>query len=49
MFERNRDLDTSDDNLMEEGTVSVDISQYEREGPQDEDEDENQVTFSDSD
>lgn len=37
---------------MEEGTVSVDISQYERTGAQDEEEEEeeeSQVTFSDSD
>ncbi|GJE95120.1 RWD and DFRP C terminal domain-containing protein [Phanerochaete sordida] len=47
LFERNRDLAASDDNLVEEGTVSIDISQYERELSEEEDE-ENQVTFSDS-
>ena len=46
MFERNRDLDV-DDNLMEEGTVSVDASQYEREVEREE-EDADRVTFSDS-
>lgn len=49
LFERNRDLATSDDSLLEEGTVSVDISQYEREGLQEEEEEDDQVTFSDSD
>ncbi|EKM55426.1 uncharacterized protein PHACADRAFT_195458 [Phanerochaete carnosa HHB-10118-sp] len=47
LFERNRDLAASDDNLVEEGTVSIDASQYERE-TREEEEDENQVTFSDS-
>lgn len=47
LFERNRDLAASDDNLVEEGTVSIDASQYEREIREDEEE-ENQVTFSDS-
>ncbi|KIP09137.1 hypothetical protein PHLGIDRAFT_18740 [Phlebiopsis gigantea 11061_1 CR5-6] len=48
LFERDRNLAISDDGLLEEGTVSVDVSQYERE-IRDEDEDEVQVTFSDSD
>ncbi|KAF7793005.1 hypothetical protein EIP86_004110 [Pleurotus ostreatoroseus] len=51
LFERDKNLDISDDNLMEEGTVSVDFSQYEREDVQEEEEDEdeeNGVTFSDS-
>lgn len=48
LFERNRDLDIADDGLMEEGTVSVDISQYDREVVE-EQEEESQVTFSDSD
>ena len=51
LFERDKNLDISDDNLMEEGTVSVDFSQYEREDVQEEEEDEeeeNGVMFSDS-
>ena len=47
LFERDRYLDSADDSLMEEGTVSVDVSQYEREVV--EEEEESQVTFSDSD
>ncbi|KIK59901.1 hypothetical protein GYMLUDRAFT_44385 [Collybiopsis luxurians FD-317 M1] len=46
LFERNRNLE--EDNLMEEGTVSVDISQYERTREEEEEEEEH-VTFSDSD
>ncbi|KAJ3725981.1 ubiquitin-conjugating enzyme/RWD-like protein [Lentinula raphanica] len=46
LFERNRNLD--EETLLEEGTVSVDISQYER-TREDEEEDEEHVTFSDSD
>ncbi|PSR76068.1 hypothetical protein PHLCEN_2v8730 [Hermanssonia centrifuga] len=46
LFERNKDLDAADD-LLEEGTVSVDISQYEREAIEEEEE-EDHVTFSDS-
>ncbi|TCD69716.1 hypothetical protein EIP91_006483 [Steccherinum ochraceum] len=52
LFERNKDLATSDDSLMEEGTVSVDVSQYEREGVdegEEDDDEEEGVTFSDSD
>jgi len=49
LFERNRDLATSDDSLLEEGTVSVDVSQYEREAVYEDEEVEDQVTFSDSD
>ena len=45
LFERNRHLE--DENLMEEGTVSVDISQYDRIRNQEEQE-EGIVTFSDS-
>ncbi|KAF5365749.1 hypothetical protein D9758_003301 [Tetrapyrgos nigripes] len=44
LFERNRNLE--EDTLMEEGTVSVDISQYER-TRNDEEEDADVVTFSD--
>lgn len=47
LFESGKNLDIADDNLMEEGTVSVDASQYER-GPTEEEEEENAVTFSDS-
>ncbi|KAF9053652.1 RWD domain-containing protein [Hymenopellis radicata] len=47
LFEKNRNLE--EETLMEEGTVSVDISQYDR-THRDEDEDEDErVTFSDSD
>ena len=45
MFERNKHLE--DENLMEEGTVSVDISQYDRIRNLEEQE-EGIVTFSDS-
>ncbi|KAI0065352.1 RWD-domain-containing protein [Artomyces pyxidatus] len=49
LFERDKNLDVSDDSLLEEGTVSVDISQYER-TREDEDEDEDErIHFSDSD
>ncbi|KXN82095.1 RWD domain-containing protein 1 [Leucoagaricus sp. SymC.cos] len=46
LFERNRHLE--DESLMEEGTVSVDASQYERTREDDHEENEG-VTFSDSD
>lgn len=46
LFERNRHLE--DESLMEEGTVSVDASQYER-TKVDEEEESECVTFSDSD
>ncbi|KAL0946924.1 hypothetical protein HGRIS_013085 [Hohenbuehelia grisea] len=46
LFERNRNLE--EDSLMEEGTVSVDISQYDRTQVEEEEEEE-RVTFSDSD
>ncbi|KAH8099491.1 RWD-domain-containing protein [Cristinia sonorae] len=49
LFERNKDLATSDDSLLEEDTVSVDISQYDRDAAHDDDEDDDKVTFSDSD
>ncbi|KAL4248131.1 hypothetical protein ABKN59_008291 [Abortiporus biennis] len=49
LFERNKDLATQDDNLIEEGAVSVDITQYDRDAiPEEDEEEENQVTFSDS-
>ncbi|KAK7467102.1 hypothetical protein VKT23_004162 [Stygiomarasmius scandens] len=47
LFERNRNLE--EDTLMEEGTVSVDISQYERTRHDEQDDDDDVVTFSDSD
>jgi len=47
LFERNRNLE--EDTLMEEGTVSVDFSQYERTKAEQEDEDDDRVRFSDSD
>ncbi|KAF5391437.1 hypothetical protein D9757_001912 [Collybiopsis confluens] len=46
LFERNRIIE--EENLMEEGTISVDISQYER-SREEEEEEEEHVTFSDSD
>ncbi len=45
LFERNKHLE--DESLMEEGTVSVDVSQYDRSRDR-EDTEENIVTFSDS-
>lgn len=48
LFERDRNLAISDDNLIEEGAVSVDISQYDR-TTVDQEEEEEHVTFSDSD
>ncbi|KZT26219.1 RWD-domain-containing protein [Neolentinus lepideus HHB14362 ss-1] len=49
LFERDKTLATMDDSLAEEGTVSVDFSQYERRRDQDEEEEESLVEFSDSD
>ncbi|KAF9480143.1 RWD domain-containing protein [Pholiota conissans] len=46
LFERNKNLE--DENLVEEGTVSVDFSQYER-TEEEEEEHEDVLTFSDSD
>lgn len=46
LFERNKNLE--DENLVEEGTVSVDFSQYERTKEEAEEQDE-ALTFSDSD
>ncbi|KAG6818137.1 hypothetical protein H0H87_000042 [Tephrocybe sp. NHM501043] len=46
LFERG-DRNLEDDTLLEEGTVSVDVSQYERTGIE-EDQEEEGVTFSDS-
>ncbi|CAE6421031.1 unnamed protein product [Rhizoctonia solani] len=49
LFEKNRDLATSDANYIEEGVTSVDITQYDRTAARDEEEDENGLHFSDSD
>jgi len=47
LFERNRHIG-EDENLVEEGAVSVDFSQYDR--TQQQEEEENEIlTFSDSD
>ncbi|GJJ12395.1 hypothetical protein Clacol_006637 [Clathrus columnatus] len=48
LFERDRTLATSDASLVEEGTVSIDISQYERTGIIEETETEMGLQFSDS-
>ncbi|KAI0256676.1 RWD-domain-containing protein [Lactifluus subvellereus] len=48
LFERDKNLATSDASLLEEGTVSVDISQYERVATKEDDE-EDRLEFSDSD
>jgi len=47
LFERNRNLE--DESLMEEGTISVDISQYERTKTEEQEDEEDHVRFSDSD
>ncbi|KAF7322956.1 RWD-domain-containing protein [Mycena chlorophos] len=47
LFERNRNLE--DESLLEEGTVSVDLSQYDRTTRDEEPEEEEGITFSDSD
>lgn len=47
LFERNKDAAAQDEELIEEGTVSVDISQYER--TKEEEEQDEGITFSDSD
>ena len=51
LFERDRSLAASDDAaLVEEGTVSVDISQYDRSAEREEEEEEvDRLEFSDSD
>jgi hypothetical protein len=49
LFERDKDLAASDATLLEDGTVSVDISQYERTAPPVEDDEEDRLEFSDSD
>ncbi|KAJ3540918.1 hypothetical protein NMY22_g4104 [Coprinellus aureogranulatus] len=47
LFERNKNAAAQDEELIEEGTTSVDISQYER--TKEEEEQEDGITFSDSD
>lgn len=50
LFERDKNLATSDAGLVEEGTVSIDVSQYERTGViAEETEEEAGLQFSDSD
>jgi hypothetical protein len=48
LFERDKNLAVSDASYVEEGVVSVDISQYDRSAV-DEEEEDNVVHFSDSD
>ncbi|KAI0807121.1 RWD-domain-containing protein [Fomes fomentarius] len=48
LFERDRNLGTLDEGLAEEDAVSVDISQYDRTAVEDEENDEDRITFSDS-
>lgn len=47
LFEKNRNLE--EETLLEEGTVSVDISQYVRSHADEEQDEDERVTFSDSD
>jgi hypothetical protein len=47
LFERNKIIE--EDTLMEEGTVSVDASQYERTRTAEDEEEDTRITFSDSD
>lgn len=47
LFERNKNLE--EDSLMEDGTVSVDVSQYERTRDDGDEDEDDHVTFSDSD
>ena len=47
LFERNRDLD--DENLVEEDSVSVDATQFERTNERPEDVQQERLEFSDSD
>jgi hypothetical protein len=48
LFERDKNLAASDASLLEDGTVSVDISQYDRIATEEDDE-EDRLEFSDSD
>jgi len=49
LFERDRNLATSDDTLVEEGTVSIDVSQYDRSANEEAEPEEERLEFSDSD
>ncbi|KAF8486489.1 RWD-domain-containing protein [Gautieria morchelliformis] len=49
LFERDRNLATSDATLVEEGTTSIDISQYDRTANESETEENEGLHFSDSD
>ncbi|CAE6496261.1 unnamed protein product [Rhizoctonia solani] len=49
LFEKNRDLATSDANYIEEGVTSVDITQYDRTAAREDEEEETGLHFSDSD
>jgi hypothetical protein len=48
LFERNKALDV-EDSMLEEGAISVDVSQYERTRSEEAEEEEDRVHFSDSD
>ena len=48
LFEKNKGLD-AEDSLLEDGAVSVDLSQYDRTARSDVDEEEDRLDFSDSD
>ncbi|KAI0781037.1 RWD-domain-containing protein, partial [Trametes elegans] len=49
LFERDRSLGTLDENLGDEDAVSVDITQYDRTTREEEENEDERVTFSDSD
>ncbi|CAE6428458.1 unnamed protein product [Rhizoctonia solani] len=49
LFEKNRDLATSDASYIEEGVTSVDITQYDRTAVRDDEETDTGLHFSDSD
>ncbi|KAH7343478.1 ubiquitin-conjugating enzyme/RWD-like protein [Rhizoctonia solani] len=49
LFEKNRDLATSDATYIEEGVTSVDITQYDRTAARDDEETDTGLHFSDSD
>ncbi|KAG9125680.1 hypothetical protein FRC07_006650 [Ceratobasidium sp. 392] len=49
LFEKNRDLATSDANYIEEGVTSVDVTKYDRTDRHEEEDEESGLHFSDSD
>ncbi|KAG8711860.1 hypothetical protein FRC09_020380 [Ceratobasidium sp. 395] len=49
LFEKNRDLATSDANYIEDGVTSVDVTKYDRTDRHEEEEEEGGLHFSDSD